>query len=200
MKKTPRYSQKKKIEGRASLGACDNSLQNFSRNFICFFAYILPLVLCFSYYPLIKLGENETMYFELSLPLIWLVMFDLVAFVLIIRKYRKKIFTKIFGSVFLWLFLLFATFSVFWSLNPFRGVLTVGVMWLLFFAVLFFYDFREYFDERFFKVFWRWFFGSALFVSVWCFAQCVLDLAGVSQDNSLLCHGRIWGTCFWRQL
>ena len=52
--------------------------------------YILPLVLFFSYYPLIKLGENETMYFELSLPLLWLVVFNAVAFVLLFREKRTE--------------------------------------------------------------------------------------------------------------
>ena len=40
---------------------------------------LLPLVLFFSYYPVISFGANETMNFELSLPLIWLVIFDGVA-------------------------------------------------------------------------------------------------------------------------
>lgn len=43
--------------------------------------YILPAVLFFSYYPVIRLGSNSSMNFELSLPLIWLVIFDIIAFV-----------------------------------------------------------------------------------------------------------------------
>ncbi len=154
--------------------------------------YILPLALCFSYFPLIKLGENETMYFELSLPLIWLGVFDVIGLFLVVRKYRAEIFTKIFGSVLWWLFPLFVTFSVIWSLNVLRGFLTVSVMWALFFAVLFFYELRDYLDTRFWKIFWRWFFGSALFASAWCIIQCILNVVGVSQGTLLLCDGCVY--------
>lgn len=161
-------------------------------NVFRFLLYILPLVLCFSYHPLIKLGENETMYFELSLPLIWLVVFDLLALVMVCLKYRKELFTKVFGSVWWWLFPIFATLSVIWSLNVTRGILTVGLMWLVFFAVIAFYELRENLDEKFFKVFLKWFFGSALLVSAWCVVQCILDINGVSQDVTLLCNGCVY--------
>lgn len=154
--------------------------------------YIMPLMLVFSYFPLIKLGENETMYFELSLSLIWLVLFDVLGILLVVLKYRREILTKIFGSILWWLFPLFVTFSVIWSLNPLRGVLTVGVMWVLFFAVLCFYNLREYLDAKFWKNFLRWFFGAFIFASLWCVLQCVLDVAGVSQDATLLCDGCVY--------
>ena len=51
--------------------------------------YVLPAVLYFSYYPLISFGTNESMHFEINLPLIWLAVFDVTALVLIIK--RKKI-------------------------------------------------------------------------------------------------------------
>lgn len=154
--------------------------------------YIMPALLVFSYFPLMKLGENETMYFELSLPLLWLVVFDAVGLILVVLKYRQEIFTKIFGGVLWWLFPLFVTFSVIWSLNPLRGFLTVGVMWAPLFAVLCFWELREYLDSSFWKIFLRWFFGSALFVCVWCVVQCILDVFGVSQDFSLLCDGCVY--------
>lgn len=47
--------------------------------------YLLPAVLYFSYYPVIQLGANVSMNFELSLPLIWLVLFDFTSFVALIR-------------------------------------------------------------------------------------------------------------------
>ena len=94
-----------------------------------------------------------------------------------------------FGNILWWLFPLFATLSICWSLNPLRGLLTVGVMWLLFFAVISFWELRENLDAKFWKIFWRWFFGSALFVCAWCVVQCILDVNGVSQEASLLCDG-----------
>lgn len=157
-----------------------------------YFLYLLPLVLCFSYFPVISLGENETMYFELSLPLIWLVLFDVLSLIMICKKYRKQLFSKVFGSILWWLFPLFATLSVCWSLNPLRGFLTVGVVWALFFAVISFFELRENLDTDFWKIFWRWFFGSALFVCLWCVIQCILDVSGVPQETSLLCDGCVY--------
>lgn len=154
-----------------------------------YFLYVLPLVLCFSYFPVISLGGNETMNFELSLPLIWLVLFFVLSLAMVIKKYRKQLFTKVFGNILWWLFPLFATLSICWSLNPLRGFLTVGVMWLLFFAVISFWELRENLDDNFWKVFFRWFFGSTLFVCAWCVVQCILDVNGVSQEASLLCDG-----------
>ena len=154
-----------------------------------YFLYVLPLVLFFSYFPVISLGGNETMNFELSLPLIWLLLFFVLSLVMVIRKYRKQLFTKVFGNILWWLFPLFATLSVCWSLNPLRGFLTVGVMWLLFFAVISFWELKENLDDDFWKVFFRWFFGSALFVCAWCVVQCILDVNGAPQSASLLCDG-----------
>jgi len=155
--------------------------------------YVLPLALVFSYFPVISLGGNETMNFELSVPIIWLGLFDLLGLVMVVLKYRSKLLYKVFGSALWWLFPIFATFSVIWSLNATRGILTVGLMWVMFFAVVFFYDLRENLDAGFWKVFIRWFFGSALFACAWCVAQCILDVSGCSQDVSLLCDGCVSG-------
>lgn len=47
---------------------------------------LLPAVLFFSYHPVISLGESVSMNYELSLPLIWLVLFDLIAAITIIGR------------------------------------------------------------------------------------------------------------------
>lgn len=56
-----------------------------------YFALIvaLPAVLFFSYYPIISLGANSSMNFELSLPLLWLVLFDFTAFANFVIFYRE---------------------------------------------------------------------------------------------------------------
>ena len=66
---------KKKDEGLRS-GVFYNKLSSLFRLFV----YILPGVLFFSYYPLMHFGANESMNFELSLPIIWLILFDLIMF------------------------------------------------------------------------------------------------------------------------
>lgn len=46
--------------------------------------YVLPAVLFFSYYPVISLGSSETMNFELSLPILWLLVFDSIGFLILV--------------------------------------------------------------------------------------------------------------------
>ena len=149
--------------------------------------FILPLVLFFSYQPVIALGVGETMHFELSLPLIWLVIFDLVGIVMIWGE-RK------FGGIrkgWKWLlFPAFMTLSLIWSDNLLRGVMTVGVMWLIVVAIWIMISFRKVMaDDEFRRRWWKWFFGSAMVICAWCIIQCVLDVNGVSREYSLMCLG-----------
>ncbi len=152
------------------------------------FIYVLPAVLFFSYYPIISLGSDSTMNFELSLPLIWLVLFDLIALVLLIRD-------KIIGEIFKWwavlLFPIFASLSLVWSLNLIRGILTVGIMWLVYFACFAIYSLREIlYDKKDHRaLFLKVFFYSSLFICGWCLVQCILDVTGVTKDKTLMCPG-----------
>ena len=147
------------------------------------------------------------MNFELSLPLIWLVIFDLTAFIVLLDYQRKqKILAKksqkgpwgleLSGisdkRFFLFsLFPFYATISAFWSPNPIRAILTAGVLWLTFFAVfalLFVFPLLKPNPN------WRQYFLKSLFLStalvcVFCWVQCVLDLAGLSRSDTLLCAG-----------
>ena len=150
--------------------------------------YVLPLVLYFSYFPVIGIGSNESMNFELSLPLIWLVVFDVVGLVVLAQQHQ--LFGWLKGRRWVWLlFPAWLSLSVIWSLNPLRGVLTVGILWLLYFAGYVMWSVRDLFDDEFRAKWWRWFIGSALFACGWCVVQCMLDLVGVSQDYSLMCDG-----------
>lgn len=159
-----------------------NRLQKIYRGFL----YVLPAALFFSYHPIIRLGSSEAMNFELSLALAWLVLFDLFALFLLVRE--KKL-----GGIlknWQWLLLpLFLTISVIWSPNRTRGILTVGILWMIYFAVYAMFSLKDYFKDGFKKKFWKWFFGSSLIICAWCVLQCVLDLAGVSRECSLMCAG-----------
>ena len=178
---------------------------------LCFaLVYALPAVLLFSYYPIISLGNNETMNFEFSLPLIWLVLFDLVAFLSFIalgleqksqhktESYSWRYFwTKNFGSLtdrkfFLFaLFPFYATLSISWSVNPLRAFLTAGIIWLIFFAVFALIYLipllkpAKQFPYHLVAVF----FISTALVCVFCWIQCLLDVFGVSRNTTLLCLG-----------
>ena len=152
---------------------------------IKYFLYCLPACLFFSYYPVISFGSGETMNFEISLPIIWLVLFDVMALVLLCKD--KKLFS---GLKQKWMWLLFPVWlslSVIWSLNVTRGVLTVGILGLIYFAGYAMWKMRETFDEEFRAKWLKWFFGATLAVCGWCVIQCVLDLVGVSRDDSLMC-------------
>lgn len=152
------------------------------------FLYVLPAALFFSYHPVMRLGANEGMNFELSIALLWLAGFCLVSLVMIFSRgislrgfLRKK---------WWWLlFPVFATVSLCWTENLVRGILTVLILWAIYFAVFAFYEFRELFDARTRRNFLRAFFGASLGVCLWCVLQCILDLCGVSRDFSLMCLG-----------
>ncbi|MBR3132001.1 O-antigen ligase family protein [Candidatus Saccharibacteria bacterium] len=127
------------------------------------------------------------MNFEFSLSLIWLILFDILVFVMLIHS--KKLFFDLRKG---WVWLLFPvwlTLTIVWSLNSVRGILTVGILWLIYFAIYGMYRFRELFKGAFLKRFLKWFFVSTVLVCLWCFLQCILDLIGISQDYSLMCDG-----------
>lgn len=158
-----------------------------------YFIYVLPAVLFFSYYPIFSIGSDASMNFELSLPLVWLVLFDVLAFVLLILKIKfHKQYPGISDRKFFalsWL-PIFATLSIFWSLNPTRGILTAGILWLTFFAIFAIVFLTKYFVEDFNKEkLIKCFLVSSCIICVWCFMQCVLDVLNVGRDATLLCLG-----------
>lgn len=154
---------------------------------------LMPAALFLSYHPVISLGGNETMNFELSVALAWLVIFDVVSAVVAVReKLVAVIWLEGGWQKWLWLaFPIFATVSVMWSLNKTRGFLTAGVLWLVVFAVIsLVMILPKIVDAKEFRArFLKWFFGASAVACVWCVVQCVLDLAGVPQEMSLLCDG-----------
>ena len=157
------------------------------KKLIKYLLYILPACLMLSYHPVMRLGESESMYFELSVPLLWLVVFDVVAVLMMVRQ--RKLFVDLKKW---WMWLLFPVWvgvSILWSLNVVRGVLTAGVLVLLYIAGYGIWRLRGLLDKEFWRVWWKWFIGSVIVACMWCVVQCVLDIIGVSQDISLMCDG-----------
>ena len=145
-----------------------------------------PAVLYFSYFPIIALGGNESMNFELSLPLIYLVVFDVLAVILMIaeKKYKELLKYK------LWvLFPIWVAVSIIWSLNVTRGILTAGILWAILVAGISIISFRKTILKNTWPSLRKVIYVSGLVAIIWCVLQCVLDLAGVSRDVSLLCAG-----------
>lgn len=182
------------------------------RRFIFALVYLLPAVLFCSYYPLISLGSDRSMNFELSLPLIWLVLFDaalLLAFILLDHERRRSRprsraaarkqsfwgfnFPGLTDRQFFLfsLFPFFATASILWSANPLRALLTAGLIWLVFFAIFALLHLLPALGLpfRFRTKFLTAFFISTTVICALCWLQSFLDLAGLSRDQTLLCLG-----------
>ncbi|MBR3180992.1 O-antigen ligase family protein [Candidatus Saccharibacteria bacterium] len=151
--------------------------------------YLFPVILYFSYYPILLLPLNsDSMHLELSLPLIWLVVFTVISIVLLIKIRRphnpskKILFSLLFFPIYL-------SLSIFWSKNPLRAVLTVGILWCLYISiyaiVVIFTTIKRFDKEKFLKFF---LFGS-LGVCLFCWLQCILDIFGVPRELTLLCRG-----------
>ena len=145
-----------------------------------------PAVLYFSYFPVISIGANETMNFEFSLPLIYLMVFDLVAFLLMIKEKKLGCFVK--NKLWL-LYPVFATVSIVWSLNTTRGILTCGVMWLLLVAGMSMVAFKNTVLKNTWANLKKVIYASAGVAILWCVIQCILDLCGVGREVTLLCEG-----------
>lgn len=149
---------------------------------------IFPLAMFFSFHPVISLGENGLMNFELSIAEIWLVLFFLA------NLPQVKKLANFYGAKKLCVAAIlpvYFTLSAIWSENHLRAILTAGIFWLLIFTALnLIYRLKS---EKSLQIkLQRSLLISAAFISVFCFVQCVLDLAGFSQDYTLLCDGCIY--------
>lgn len=157
-----------------------------------FLLQLLPIVVFFSYYPVISLGANDSMNFELSLPLIWLAFFGATS--LISLWVNRSIFKKvnIWKVAAVMAFPIFATLSIIWSANKIRGILTAGILWLIVISVINIASIK--FEKRFLKGLLRKYLVSAAIVGVFCIAQCFMDVFGVLRETTLLCIGCTYKT------
>lgn len=174
----------------------------------CFFGllYVLPGILFFSYHPVISLGSSNSMNFELSLPLAWLVLFDLVAFAVLISIAKTRNFGGITDRRFFLLSLIpfYLTISVFWSANPLRGLLTAGIAWLLFFAIFAILSLTPLliskYQDRYPSIrHYRTIIIAATLVAsviicAVCWLQSFLDILNVNRAQTLLCAGCTYST------
>ncbi len=145
---------------------------------------LLPVVVFFSYYPVIRLGENDSMHFELSLPIIWLAIFGVISLFRMPEIAKKNSITK---SIIICAFPLYATLAIIWSENKVRGVLTAGILWLIVFSVvnIVAMKLKKEYLKRMLKIYMI----SAFVAAVFCVLQCVLDVLGAPRDITMLCPG-----------
>lgn len=114
------------------LGVEVKSLRIFERVLL-----LAPILLWFAYWPVIRIGGNVTMNFELSLALIYCVVLALTGLPLIWRS--RDMLVKSPAVLLSGAFILWSATTIIWSDNPLRGVLSVGiagVLWLILLAVL----------------------------------------------------------------
>ncbi len=88
-----------------------------------------PITVWFSYRPLLRFGQNSSMYFELSVVLIYLLALAAAGFPLLLKNRRMLAKSKSVQLV--QLFVLVSGASLLWTPNKTRGVLTFGVLLLL---------------------------------------------------------------------
>lgn len=163
------------------MNLCVKFFQKFHRILLIFF----PAVIFFSYHPVISLGTNEYMNFDLSLVEIWLVLFALSSIPSLKRLVSFFGWPKLLLSATI---PLYCSLSSLWSGNPLRAVLTSGILWLVVFAVLnIIVDFKSSptLRPKLLKIL----LATSVFFAVICWVQCILDLAGVSREFTLLCRG-----------
>ena len=151
--------------------------------------FLLPIVIFFSFLPIIRLGMNETMNFELSLPLIWLLLFGGISMRKIPHFWRKS---SPKGRL-LWLALpSFMTLSILWSLNPLRGFLTAGIGWLIVLSIINILQMKLRAKEI--EQLLRLHVYTAAFVGAYCFLQGWLNVWGVASEAIGLCAGCTYQT------
>ena len=159
-----------------------------------YFILLFPLAMFFSFRPWISLGTNETMNFEISLTMIWLVLFDVLSFFVLI--FTKRLFEL--RKYWKWLLLpLYFAISIIWSHDRLRAVLIFGVLLCIYFAIFGIFALKDkILDEKFKKNFFKSLFASSLVISAWCFVQSFMDIAGAPDDVSFICAGctyRVFG-------
>ena len=93
----------------------------------------LPVVVFCSYYPVIRLGATESMNLELSLPLILLALLGVLSIRRLAAVWRKLGAKKFLISIVIPFYI---SLSIVWSPNKLRGILTAGIVWLIWLVAL----------------------------------------------------------------
>ena len=155
-----------------------------------FLLLLFPPIFFFSYHPVITLGATESMNLELSLPEIWLAIFFIVSLPNLKNLYK---FYSLKPLLFVMLIPIYFASSLIWSENRLRTLLTTGLCFLLVFAGLnIFYYLKQ--NQKLRLSLTKSLLTSAVIVSGFCWLQCILDIAGVSRDTTLLCEGCVYQT------
>ena len=174
-----------------------NKLENLNQKLLPLhrrFFWILPIVLFFSYYPVIPLFSTESSNYEFSLPLLWLLLMGILSLPIFLA-YLCNLITKkaqptqttvqiplILGSI-----PLYFSLTLLWSSNKFRGLMTAGVIWCLYLSLLTFY--KNIILKKTPLSLEKPFLFGAVLTSSFCWLQAILNTLNIPSDQILLCLG-----------
>ena len=173
----------------------------------------LPFCLFFSYHPVIPIFSTSTTNFELSIPLLWLLIFAILSlpenFRLYIYSLRIVIKTKSlvnktsrpssrhktdklyphFLRLFTLIYPFFVTVNSIGSPNFLRAILTSGVIWCICLSLLIILQNISQYKTQIGKSFNKNLLIAGILASVFCWLQSILDIAGIPREATLLCKG-----------
>ena len=192
-----------------SLGLVTSSLSKIQQIMLL----CLPFCLFFSYHPVIPIFSTSTTNFELSIPLLWLLIFAILSLPENIRLYvySLRIVIKAKSHVnkaprhssnhktdklyphFLRLFSLiypfFVTINSIGSPNFLRAILTSGVIWCICLSLLTIFQNISQYKTQIGKSFNKNLLIASTLASAFCWLQSILDIAGVPREATFLCKG-----------
>ena len=158
------------------------------------FFWVLPIILLFSYYPVIPLFSTESSNYEFSLPLLWLLLMGILSLPIFLADLcnlitKKTPLTKVPVQIPLILssIPLYFSLTLFWSSNKFRGLMTAGIIWCLYLSLLTFY--KNIILKKTPLSLEKSFLLGATLASGFCWLQAILNTLNIPGDRILLCLG-----------
>ena len=192
-----------------SLGSVTSSLSKIQQIMLL----CLPFCLFFSYHPVIPIFSTSTTNFELSIPLLWLLIFAILSlpenFRLYIYSLRVVIKTKSlvnktsrpsshhktdklyphFLRLFSLIYPFFVTVNSIGSPNFLRAILTSGVIWCICLSLLTILQNISQYKTQIGKSFNKNLLIAGTLASAFCWFQSILDIAGAPREFTFLCKG-----------
>ena len=174
-----------------------NKLENLNQKLLPLhrrFFWILPIVLFFSYYPVIPLFSTESSNYEFSLPLLWLLLMGVLSMPNFLADLcnlitKKTPLTKVPVQIPLILssIPLYFSLTLLWSSNKLRGLMTAGIIWCLYLSLLTFY--KNIILKKTPLSLEKPFLLGATLASGFCWLQAILNTLNIPGDRILLCLG-----------
>lgn len=192
-----------------SLGSVTSSLSKIQKVMLL----CLPFCLFFSYHPVIPIFSTSTTNFELSIPLLWLLIFAILSlpenFRLYIYSLKIVIKTKSlvnkaprplsrhqtdklyphFLRLFTLVYPFFVTVNSIGSPNFLRAILTSGVIWCICLSLLTILQNISQYKTQIGKSFNKNLLIASTLASAFCWLQSILDIAGAPREFTFLCKG-----------